>query len=109
MSIYPRANFILSKIIAPIMIKQNRGLIINTTLWDDNKYISNLPYDIFKQVNNRMIYDMAIELSRFNIACIALSLGFLRTEYVQLKFKIDDYNYMKLPEFQTSESTRHKI
>ena len=77
-----RAHFSASQHAAKIMIPQKSGLIINTTFWDEDKYISNLPYDLAKAAINRMAYDMAYELHDFNIAAIALSPGWMRTEVI---------------------------
>ncbi|MCI0713967.1 MAG: SDR family NAD(P)-dependent oxidoreductase [Chloroflexi bacterium] len=77
-----RAHFSASQYAARMMIPQKSGLIINTTFWDEDKYISNLPYDIAKAAINRMAFSMAYELHDYNIAAIALSPGWMRTEVI---------------------------
>ena len=77
-----RAHFTASRVAAPLMIPQHRGLIVNTTFWDRGKCLSNLPYDLAKTTINRMAYVMALELRKHNIAAVALSPGWMRTEAV---------------------------
>lgn len=100
-----RAHFITSKYVVPKMIEQGKGLIICTTFWDDDKYLSNLPYDVAKVAINRLIYGMSIELNKHNISCIALSPGWIRTEHLKRLFNVDDYNYKENDEMLKTEST----
>lgn len=103
----PRAHYIASQEAAKIMIRQENGLIITTTFWDDDKYLSNLPYDLVKTVKNRMVYGMAIELAKYKIATLAISLGWIRTEHLKQLYDLDDYNYRDKEGFETTESTRY--
>lgn len=84
-----RAHFTASQHAARMMIPQKSGLIINTTFWDEDKYISNLPYDIAKAAINRMAFGMAYELHDCNIATIALSPGWMRTEVILAHYSPD--------------------
>ena len=77
-----RAHYTASRLAAPLMISAGRGLIISTTFWDRDKYLSNLPYDLAKAAINRMAYGMALELREHQVAAIALSPGWMRTEEV---------------------------
>lgn len=77
-----RAHLNASKLAAPLMIEQRQGLIINTTVYDRGKYISNLYYDLAKNAVNRMAYDMALELKPYGITAVALAPGWMRTERV---------------------------
>jgi NAD(P)-dependent dehydrogenase (short-subunit alcohol dehydrogenase family) len=77
-----RAHYAASRLAAPVMIAQRYGLIVNTTFWDRGEYLSNLPYDLAKTVINRMAYGMALELRPYNVAAVALSPGWMRTEAV---------------------------
>ncbi len=78
-----RAHLIASQFAARLMLPQRCGLIINTTAWDDDKYLGNLFYDVAKNAINRMAYGMARELRPHNVAALALAPGFMRTERVQ--------------------------
>jgi NAD(P)-dependent dehydrogenase (short-subunit alcohol dehydrogenase family) len=77
-----RAHFTASQHAAKLMMPLKSGLIINTTFWDEDKYISNLPYDLAKAAINRMAFGMAYELHDYNIAAVALSPGWMRTEVI---------------------------
>lgn len=77
-----RAHFAASRLAAPLMIARRRGLIVNTTFWDRGKLLSPLPYDLAKSAINRMAYGMALELKAHNVAAVALSPGWMRTEAV---------------------------
>ena len=102
-----RAHFIASQMAAPIMIRKKTGLIVTTSFWDNYKYISNLPYDLVKAVKNRMSYGMAIELKKYSITVLTLSLGWIRTEHLKRTFELDDFNYKEKEGFEKAESTRY--
>lgn len=102
-----RSHFITSKLVVPHMIKQRSGLVVTTGFWDDDKYLSNLPYDVVKMAKNRMMYGMAIELKEFNVAAVALGLGWIRTEHIHELYNVDDYSYIENEELEKTESTRY--
>jgi len=77
-----RAHFVTSRLAAPLMLPHKRGLIINTTFCDRDKYLGNLFYDVAKAAVNRMAFGMAHELRGHNIAVVALAPGFVRSERV---------------------------
>jgi NAD(P)-dependent dehydrogenase (short-subunit alcohol dehydrogenase family) len=77
-----RAHYTASRFAVPLMLSQRHGLIVNTTFWDRDKYFAPLPYYLSKTAINRMAYGMALELRAHNIAAVALSPGWMRTEAV---------------------------
>lgn len=77
-----RAHYMASRLAARLMIRQGQGLIISTTFWDRDKYFRPLSYYLSKTAINRMIYGMALELREHNVAALALSPGWMRTEAV---------------------------
>jgi NAD(P)-dependent dehydrogenase (short-subunit alcohol dehydrogenase family) len=77
-----RAHFTASRLAVALMMPQRRGLIVNTTFWDRGKALGNLPYDVAKTAINRLAYMMALELRAHDIAAVALSPGWMRTEAV---------------------------
>lgn len=103
----PRAHFIASTLAAKMMIPKQHGIIITTSFWDHDKYLSNLPYDLVKSCKNRMAFGMAIELQTYQIAAVTLGLGWIRTEHLKRLFNIDDVNYNQKEEFKLTESTRY--
>jgi len=81
-----RATLISSRFAAPLMLRQNGGLIINITAWVDDVYLANIFYDTAKNAINRMAFGMARELRKHNIAAVSLAPGFIRTERVAAAF-----------------------
>ncbi len=77
-----RAHYSASRIAARIMLPQKQGLIVNTTFYDRGKYFQPLSYFLAKNTINQMAYGMGLELREHNIAAIALSPGWMRTEAV---------------------------
>ncbi|MBE0685186.1 MAG: SDR family NAD(P)-dependent oxidoreductase [Anaerolineaceae bacterium] len=77
-----RAHYSASRLAARLMIPQKQGLIINTTFYDRGKYFQPLSYFLAKNTINQMAYGMGLELRKHNIAAIALSPGWMRTEAV---------------------------
>ena len=81
-----RSTLISRRFAAPLMLRQNRGLIINITAWVDDVYLANIYYDTAKNAINRMAFGMAQELKKHNIAAVSLAPGFIRTERVVAAF-----------------------
>lgn len=77
-----RAHYTASRLAVPLMLPAGQGLIVSTTFWDRDKYLSPLPYDIVKTAINRMVYGMGHELREHHIAAIALSPGVPRNEFM---------------------------
>lgn len=100
-----RAHFAASRLAAPLMMAQRRGLIVNTTFWDRGKALSSLPYDLAKTAINRMAYLMAIELRPHNVCTVALSPGWMRTEAVLRAYGIDEQQWHEVPDLSRTEST----
>ena len=101
-----RAHFTASRLAVPLMAPQRRGLIVNTTFWDRGKCLGNLPYDLAKTAINRMAYVMALELREHNVAAVALSPGWMRTESVLRHYGLtpDDPDFMQVEGLERTES-----
>jgi NAD(P)-dependent dehydrogenase (short-subunit alcohol dehydrogenase family) len=102
-----RAHFAASQHAVPLMMASDRGLIVGTTFWDDDKFHGNVPYYMSKMNVKLMAYGMAENLRDSNIASIALSLGWIRTEKLKMECNIDDYNYKEFMKFKKTESTHY--
>jgi NAD(P)-dependent dehydrogenase (short-subunit alcohol dehydrogenase family) len=100
-----RATLVSSRFAAPLMLRQNRGLIVNITGWVDGVYLGNVFYDAAKSAINRITFGMAQELERHahGIAAVALTPGFIRTERVVAAFdsaRIEGYeHFTESPEY----------
>lgn len=77
-----RATLLTSARLAPIFLRQSRGLIVNTVAWLQGDYIGNLYYDTAKSAILRMTYGMSQELRPRGVTVVALAPGFMRTERV---------------------------
>ncbi|HYR83092.1 MAG TPA: SDR family NAD(P)-dependent oxidoreductase [Terriglobia bacterium] len=98
-----RAALVAGRFAVSLMLPQKRGLIVNITAWDQNKFLVNLFYDVAKNAINRMTYGLARELRPHNIAAVALAPGFIRTERVAGAFEAagnkDYLNFTESPEY----------
>jgi NAD(P)-dependent dehydrogenase (short-subunit alcohol dehydrogenase family) len=77
-----RAHYTASRLAVPLMLPQQRGLIVNTSYGDERRRLANLIYDVAKLAVDRMAAYMADELREHGIAAVALHPGFTRTELV---------------------------
>jgi NAD(P)-dependent dehydrogenase (short-subunit alcohol dehydrogenase family) len=89
------------------MMTRGQGVIVNTTFWDQGKALGSVPYDVAKTAINRLAYAMALELREHNIAAIALSPGWMRTEAVLRTYGIDEQHWQEVSELEHTESTQY--
>lgn len=102
-----RAHFTASRLAAPLMMARKRGLIVHTTAWDRGKALTNVPYDVAKTAVNRLAYMTALELRPYNVAVLALTPGFVRTEAVLDAFEIDEAGWRDEPGLARTESPHY--
>ena len=103
-----RNHLLASRYAAPILVKQARGLIVTTTFWDRDRYMrGNLFYDLAKAAMNRLAFGMAEELRPHGVASLALSPGWMRTEFVLAGHKADESNWRDRPSLARTESPRY--
>lgn len=103
-----RNHLLASRYAAPIMVKQQQGLIVTTTFWDRDRYLSgNLVYDLAKATMNRLAFGIAQELRVHNVASVAVSPGWMRTEFVLAGHKTDEAHWRERPELARTESPRY--
>lgn len=78
-----RAHLTASRLAAPLMVPQRRGLIVSTTAnLRALPYMKNLFYDLAKNAVSHMVWAMAQELREHDVAAVALAPGFMRTERI---------------------------
>ncbi len=77
-----RAHYAASRLAAPGMVAQQRGLIVNISFWSAQKYIGNVAYGVAKAATDKLTADMAHELRPHNVAAVSLYPGLVRTEKV---------------------------
>ena len=94
-----RAAFVAAQAVAPRMIEQRSGLIVNISYWAARKHIGNVVYGIAKAAADKMAADMAHELEPFGIAALALYPGLVRTEAVLRNAAYMDLSNSESPHF----------
>lgn len=99
-----RAHIAASRLAVPLMLPQGRGLIINTTSWDRDRFVGDFWYDLAKSAINRAAFGMAQQLRAHNIAAVAVAPGFMRTELVLAAFQATEANWQAVPELARTET-----
>ncbi|MBL0727984.1 SDR family NAD(P)-dependent oxidoreductase [Piscinibacter sp. HJYY11] len=103
-----RNHLVASRFAAPLFLKQQRGLIVTTTYWDRGHYLKgNLYYDLAKSAMVRLAFSMAEELKLHGVASVALSPGWMRTEFVLLGHQTDEAHWQERPALARTESPRY--
>ncbi len=78
-----RGQYVASHTVAPLMIKQGSGLIVNVSSFAGQSYVFNVIYGVGKVGADRMAADMAVELKEHGVHAISLWPGVVRTEYLE--------------------------
>ncbi|WP_341889600.1 SDR family NAD(P)-dependent oxidoreductase [Variovorax sp. YR752] len=103
-----RLHLMASRAAAPLMVAQGRGLIVATTFWDRDRYLrGNLFYDLAKAAINRLAFGVAEELRPHGVASLALSPGWMRTEFVLAGHHTDEAHWREVPALARTESPRY--
>ena len=77
-----RGHYACSHTVAPMMVKQGRGLIVNVSSFAGMSYVFNVAYGVGKAAVDRMAKDMAVELQPHGVSAVSLWPGVVRTEYL---------------------------
>ena len=77
-----RAHYVASHAAAQMMVEQSAGLIVNISSFAGAAYIFSVPYGVGKAAVDRMAKDMAVELRPYDVMCVSLWPGVVRTEYL---------------------------
>jgi NAD(P)-dependent dehydrogenase (short-subunit alcohol dehydrogenase family) len=103
-----RNHLLASRAAAPILVRQKRGLIVATTYWDRDRYLrGNLYYDLAKSALNRLAFGVAEELRPHGVASLAVTPGWMRTEFVLLGHETDEAHWRERPALSRTESPRY--
>jgi NAD(P)-dependent dehydrogenase (short-subunit alcohol dehydrogenase family) len=103
-----RNHLLASRCAAPMLVAQKRGLIVTTTFWDRDHYLrGNLFYDLAKAAMTRLAFGMAEELRPHGVASLAVSPGWMRTEYILTGHKTDEAHWHERPALARTESPRY--
>jgi NAD(P)-dependent dehydrogenase (short-subunit alcohol dehydrogenase family) len=103
-----RNHLLASRHAAPLMVKQGQGLIVTTTFWDRGHYLrGNLFYDLAKAGMARLAFGIAEELRPHGVASVAVSPGWMRTEFVLAGHHTDEAHWHERPALARTESPRY--
>lgn len=103
-----RYHLLAARAAAPLFVAQRRGLIVGTTFWDQGRYLrGNLYYDLAKAALVRLAFGFAQEFRPYGVASIALSPGWMRTEFVLAAYKTDEAHWPQVPALARTESPRY--
>lgn len=86
-------HLITSWHLAPLMVDQGRGLIVEITDGNRDDYRGNLYYDLAKSSAIRLARGQAADLADTGVTAVALTPGFLRSEAVLDHFKVSEANW----------------
>ncbi len=78
-----RATAFASRLAAPMMVRDGRGLIVNVT-WVLDRPHGHAFYEVVKNGTNKLTEQMADDLRPHGVACVAVSPGFMRLERMNL-------------------------
>ena len=92
------SHIITNRYGAPLMVEARKGLIVEITDGDNVGYRGSLFYDLVKVSTIRLAYAMAEELYRHRVAALALTPGFMRTEYILEHFGATADNWREVAE-----------
>lgn len=105
-----RAHLVATYFAIPLMLPASPTagprLIVSTVAWDHDKYIGSF-YDLAKHGIVRMLWGLARELRRYNIATVALAPGFMRTERVLAAYKTDPAHWQSVPALAKTETPEY--
>jgi NAD(P)-dependent dehydrogenase (short-subunit alcohol dehydrogenase family) len=103
-----RNHLLASRFAAPMMVRRKRGLIVTTTFWDRDRYLrGSLFYDLAKAAMTRLAFGMAQDLRPHGVASLAVSPGWMRTEFVLAVHNTDEAHWHELPALARTESPRY--
>lgn len=88
-----RSTYVTSWHAARIMARQKNGLIVTTSSPGAACYMHGPAYGAQKAACDKMIHDMAIDLKPFNVACVSIWMGVLKTERLELAVKMAPEQY----------------
>jgi NAD(P)-dependent dehydrogenase (short-subunit alcohol dehydrogenase family) len=102
-----RNHILAAKYAAPLMVARRCGLIVTITFWDRDRYTGHFYYDLAKAAMNRLSYGLAHELGPHGVASVAVSPGWMRTEFVLAGHGTDEQHWTEVPALAGTESPRY--
>ena len=75
-----RSSYIATRLAAPLMLDKRRGLVVFTSSFGANCYMHGAAYGAQKAGTDKFARDMAVDFKPFDVACVSIWMGMLRTE-----------------------------
>lgn len=97
-----RSHYVASYYAAPLMVRQQSGLIVHTSSFGGRCYMHGPAYGAGKAAVDKMAHDMAVDLRPHGVACVSIWMGLLRTERTMKVFDVEPEKYAEL--MQATES-----
>lgn len=88
-----RSTYVASYYAARIMSEQKEGLIVTTSSFGARCYMHGPAYGGGKAAIDKFAADMAVDLKPYNVACISLWMGLVKTERTQSVFDAEPDKY----------------
>lgn len=102
-----RNHFLTMRHAGPLLVRQRSGLVVTTTFWDRDRYTGTLYYDVAKAALTRLAFGLAEELRPQGVASLAVSPGWMRTEFVLRSFDTDEEHWGEVAALEGTESPRY--
>ncbi len=105
-----RSSYVASHFAAPMMVKQKSGLIVFTSGSGGAHYVYGPGYGAHKAAQDKMAWDMAVDLREHGVSALSIWMGALLTERLKMVIASDPVKYGYLEKIaETPEFTGHII
>ncbi|MEH6593781.1 MAG: SDR family NAD(P)-dependent oxidoreductase [Halioglobus sp.] len=91
-----RSHYTASWFAAPLLLKSDKGLVVNTSSFGGRIYMHGPAYGAGKAATDKMAHDMAVDFRPYNVAVISIWMGLLLTERTQAVFDAEPEMYADL-------------
>jgi NAD(P)-dependent dehydrogenase (short-subunit alcohol dehydrogenase family) len=102
-----RNHILAAKHAAPLLIARRVALIVTITFWDRDRYTGHFYYDLAKAAMTRLAFGLAQDLRPHGVASVAVSPGWMRTEFVLAGHQTDEDHWREVPALAGTESPRY--
>ncbi|MES9602490.1 SDR family NAD(P)-dependent oxidoreductase [Actinomadura sp. NPDC000929] len=75
-----RSAYVAGYYAAPLLVRNNAGLVVNTSSFGGRCYMHGPAYGAGKAAVDKMAHDMAVDFQPYDVAVISLWMGLLKTE-----------------------------
>ncbi|MBN7796317.1 SDR family NAD(P)-dependent oxidoreductase [Parahaliea mediterranea] len=91
-----RSHYVASWYAAPLLLKSDAGLVVNTSSFGGRIYMHGPAYGAGKAAVDKMAHDMAVDFKPHNVAVVSLWMGLLLTERTKRVFEAEPEKYADL-------------